>query len=763
MEDIATSTALLQGILDASPDAITVYQAVRDVSGRIMDMRLTMLNERSAQILGIESEIVVNRLFSELAPAAVREERFGWLRQVAETGEPFERELHAVLPNNGDAWIQASVRRFDEYVIITYRDISERKRLEQERYGEQKLLESVFNNLYLGIAHYEAVREGNFATGPIIDFRMKRANDVAVQRTGYSRSAVVGRLITEINPAHRSSGMFDRFVAVCTTGEPFQTEMYYPQFSGWFELAVTKLGDGVVVTSNDITERKQIEQRSQDEMSLLQTVVDNAPVGIILAEAIYGQGNQAHQIIDFCYRLTNTFNAEQTGHTVEAMNGRAISELFPGWQTMSLFKTMTDVIQTGQPQQYTEEYDRYGIRAWFEYYFCKLGNSVLLTFSDVSKLKEAAQAVEQQAETLETILDNSQTAISLHQTIRDEHNRIIDFRTLKANRQAIAMWEPYADLILSKTFLEVAESVNQQEDLPHFAAVVETGEPMLRELRIGNHWYLQLTAKSGDGVVISFIDVTENRQYQQQLEMANRELARSNDNLQSFAYVASHDLQEPLRKIESFGNLLSEQYASALGDSGRMYIDRMQNSARRMSLLIKDLLAYSRLATQPEPFEPVALGPLLSEVLDDLSVAVHEANATLLVDELPTVSGDRMQLRQLVQNLLSNALKFRRSDAALTINVGCTLIRPTDRPELPLSAVHRRYYEISVRDNGIGFDQKYSEQIFRVFERLHSKHQYSGTGVGLSITKRVAENHGGAISVQSQPGQGTTFHVYLPA
>lgn len=225
-------------------------------------MRLVALNEQSARTLGLSAESVVGRLFSELATKAAYDERFVWLRQVTETGEPFERELRVQRPDGQWLWVNVSARRFDDYVVITYSDVTERRQLDQKRQEEQELLESVFGNLYIGITQYQAVRKGDPVTGPIINFRIKRVNDVAVRRTGYGRDAIIGRLATEVNPVHKASGMFERCVAVCTTGKPFQIETYYSQLDGWFELSVTKLGDGVIITSNDITERKRSEQLS---------------------------------------------------------------------------------------------------------------------------------------------------------------------------------------------------------------------------------------------------------------------------------------------------------------------------------------------------------------------------------------------------------------------------------------------------------------------------------------------------------------------
>ena len=253
----------------------------------------------------------------------------------------------------------------------------------------------------------------------------------------------------------------------------------------------------------------------------------------------------------------------------------------------------------------------------------------------------------------------------------------------------------------------------------------------------------------------------------EELEEANGLLSRSNDNLQTFAYVASHDLQEPLRKIQQFGNLLAMRQA-ALSSEERMYIDRMQSAASRMSTLIRDLLNFSRISTQRDVNKPVVLNEVVHGVRSTLELLIDETGAQVMVGHLPTVLGDAAQLDVLFQNLLSNALKFRRMDSSgvpvaplILVNahiVGVDQLPPAVKPTRTAAAYHR----IDVADNGIGFDEKYLDRIFHVFQRLHGKREFAGTGIGLAICERVVTNHGGAITAQSQPGQGATFTIYLP-
>ncbi len=275
-----------------------------------------------------------------------------------------------------------------------------------------------------------------------------------------------------------------------------------------------------------------------------------------------------------------------------------------------------------------------------------------------------------------------------------------------------------------------------------------------------NRWFNLVVQRFNQGVILNATDVTEERQQQAVLRQMNRDLQQSNENLQQFAYIASHDLQEPLRKIHSFGNLLQDQFSDQLGPTGNDIIQRMQSASGRMTTLIRDLLTYSRLTTHREAFRPVSLGRLINEIIDDLEPLIQDGQATIECEELPTVPGDASQLRQLFQNLIVNAITFRHPDRSAQLTIRC---RTLDSTETPTSlSVQNQYVEVSVKDNGIGFEERYTERIFQMFQRLHGRNQYEGTGVGLAICKRVVENHQGIIITSSIPGEGASFRVVLP-
>jgi signal transduction histidine kinase len=240
-----------------------------------------------------------------------------------------------------------------------------------------------------------------------------------------------------------------------------------------------------------------------------------------------------------------------------------------------------------------------------------------------------------------------------------------------------------------------------------------------------------------------------------------RELARSNEELEAFSSVASHDLQEPLRKIRMFGDRLRERLGDGLPEEPASDLERMQNAAERMQRLINDLLDFSRVTHRGKEFEPVDLGKVTEEVISDLEARVVELNARVEVSGLPVIEADRMQMRQLMQNLVGNALKFHRADEPPVIRIRGEVIAGQP-PRFPGEATAAARCVITVEDNGIGFDEQHSERIFAAFERLHSRSAYEGTGIGLSISRKIVWRHGGLITAKSTSEHGATVTVTLP-
>jgi light-regulated signal transduction histidine kinase (bacteriophytochrome) len=255
---------------------------------------------------------------------------------------------------------------------------------------------------------------------------------------------------------------------------------------------------------------------------------------------------------------------------------------------------------------------------------------------------------------------------------------------------------------------------------------------------------------TSEGVLVLsvIVDITQRKQIERELQTQREELVRSNRDLEQFAYVASHDLQEPLRMVARYTELLGERYQDQVDEKGAKYIRYVVDGARRMQQLVADVLSYSRVGSQGKPLVPVSTHAILLGVIRSIHVTVQAAGASIEHGELPTVLGDATQLGQLFQNLISNSIKFRSEQP----------------PRVSVCAESRAgHWEFVVRDNGIGIEPQYGEQVFAMFHRLHERGKYEGTGIGLAVAKRIIERHGGRIWIESKSGGGTAVRFTLQA
>ena len=250
----------------------------------------------------------------------------------------------------------------------------------------------------------------------------------------------------------------------------------------------------------------------------------------------------------------------------------------------------------------------------------------------------------------------------------------------------------------------------------------------------------------------------------EELENKIDALNRSNSELEQFAYVASHDLQEPLRKIQSFGDRLSVKYNTLLDADGRFIIDRMQNAASRMQLLINDLLAFSRLMQKDQQiYLKTDLNMLMHNIQSDLQVLIDEKKAIIKTDTLPVIMAVPSQMHQLFQNLINNALKFSKVHTVPVIHIRYALASGREIKNVKHTQEHMHFHKIQVVDNGIGFDKQYADKIFIIFQRLHGRMEYGGSGIGLAVCKKIVSAYNGYIEAESEEGKGAVFTVYLPA
>lgn len=780
---------LLNGVLNTSLNTTFVYEALRDETGHIQDFKVLLVNERARREvvakLGIDP---VGKTLLTINPSSRLSGQFNLFCQVIESGESIQTEQF--YPDAQQVWYNTNITKLNDGVVVTGIDITTQKRnaLQVEDRAKENERQANFLNNVLdaspnGIVAERAVRD---AEGTIVDFIIISANQQAAEIVHSTVEALVGQSDLELHPELRSSGLFDAYVKTVETGQPQHVETHYNdgRLNEWINVSARKLaGEELVITFSNVSDVKQarqaLEQAAFDnkaQAELMQTMLDGAINGVLLLEPIHnGQGT----VVDFRIRAANQAVKALTGANPETAVGQTMRTIYPGYEKGGFFALYCDVLRSGQSQRKEYYYEDRSLKAWFEVSVVKQGDGIVLTFNNTTEARQAQVAAEQARADLQSVIDYSQTGIFVFSPVRDESGEVVDFRFKTINRMVAALIGQTPEAIAGDLASNWFISYRETNTFERYKLTLSTGE----EQRFDSNykvdgldvWFDVHSVRLGDDVLVTFSDYTPLKKLQQQLEASVADLRRSNANLEQFAYVASHDLQEPLRKIQAFGDIIETQYGVAVGEQGVDMIRRMQSAASRMQVLIRDVLAYSRIATRPDAIGPVDLSQVVARVVDDLETAIADREAILTVDPLPTLTGDTGQLRQLFQNLLSNALKFVTPRPApgktgepayrnARIQVTTRTIKGRDA-DLTISPADddRLFHLIEIADNGIGFEPHQAERIFQVFQRLHNRSEYQGTGIGLAIVKKVVENHSGYIQAVGQPGAGATFRILLPA
>lgn len=369
-------------------------------------------------------------------------------------------------------------------------------------------------------------------------------------------------------------------------------------------------------------------------------------------------------------------------------------------------------------------------------------SQVLQMDQQIAKSEVMAREIKQSRELFRILFYRSPIGTYI---IQDGHFRLV-------NRQLAYILGYEEDELIGRPSLSFVLPEDRDAVRENAVSMLKGGSSLGYEFRVVNKqakikWVMETVVpiyyRRKRATLGSLIDVTERKQMEQRLQQMTDEMQRSNTELEQFAYVISHDLQEPLRMVSSYTQLLAKRYSNKLDADADEFIAYAVDGAKRMQTLLHDLLDYSRVGTRGKPFSLVNCEHIVEQAMANLKIAIEECGASVSYDVLPTIMGDEGQLARLFQNLIGNAIKFRREEA----------------PQVNISAQRRNNtVTFSVKDNGIGIDPQHSQSIFEIFRRLHTSEEFQGTGMGLAICKKIVERHGGHISVQSQPGQGSTFY-----
>ncbi len=760
----------VENLLESIPVGIAVMNAIRSPDGRLIDFQVVRVNSVLQTLFCLSPAQVLGRTLTVAFAFASASGLLSRSIISVELGEQQEFEMPFGLREKR-GWYRVSMAPQGGQVILAVTDISDTRRAQLAQHQEAELLQSVLNASQDSIVAVDAVLD---EAGLLTDFvyvMMNRAGETTINRR---LKDIQGRGMLEVFPANLETGLFDTYRQVWETGQPQRTETRHDAdgVTGWFLVSIVRRGPGLLITVTDTTGLHQARQLAEQQAQLLQSISENTPAGLVLWEAVY-DNTPERNIVDFRYRMANQMNTNVTGYPTETLVGQRLFDLFPRFRDTELETALRETLATDRTQRmvftyYTEQPD-----GWFDAQFIRVGtDSVLMTFMDVSEQHKAQINQKQQADTFNAVLHSMMHGMTIFRAVRNETGQLADLQYEHVSEQVVRDTGLSRQQFIDSTILTLFPETEQSRFWQAYIQVLETGKDQQFEHHhryegYDHHIIFQVARIDENRLVSTYQIINELKRQQQALEVLNMELRRSNDNLQQFAYVSSHDLQEPLRKIQSFGDMLASNYADVLDESGRDMIGRMQKSATRMSVLIRDLLNYSRVSTERKPFQPLSLTRLLTSLVDDLWVAVQESGAVIEWDDLPEIVGDHTQLKQLFQNLLSNAIKFRVPGVPPRVSVTHQMLSSAALPSSVVSTADDgkaidHFYEINVTDNGVGFDEKYLDRIFQVFQRLHGRNEYTGTGVGLAICRKVVENHRGAITASSQPGAGTTFRVYLP-
>ncbi|MBO0949019.1 PAS domain-containing sensor histidine kinase [Fibrella forsythiae] len=764
--------SLTQAMLNGSQAGVLLLQAIYNVQEQIDDFLIIAANKPMGEISNFDPKAIIGQPMERVYPNYRQSEFFRLYCQTFIDGEPRRAEYYyedAIRKG----WFEASINKQGNYLVLTVTKTTETHEFHATVEQAARNLQSVIDHSQTGIFVFSPVFDP--LGEQIIDFRFKTINRMVAALVGQTPDGITGQVASDWFISYRETGLFDKYRHTYLTGEPQRFDINYnvDGFDVWFDVQSVRVDNDVLVTFTDYTLLKHAQQtleqqanQTRKQTELLNSVLDGSESGIMAFEAV--RDPELNTIVDFRFVVVNKACESILGLPIEPLVGKSLYEVFPGnWET-GLFELYAHTTETGQPGRTEVYYNHDGLDFWLTISAQQLGDGFVVTFSDISALKRANRAVEDAAGELITVVDTSQTGIFLFEPIFDKQGTVTDFRFKLANKQLGTYINKDSREITGKLGSQLFPDYVSNGLFERYRATYLTGQNQRFDFHYDDGgidaWLDIMVTKMEGGILVTFTDYTALKQLQHQLENTIADLKRTNDNLEQFAYVASHDLQEPLRKIRSFGDVLKGSFGHQLNDEGTGLIDRMQTAANRMSGLIRDLLAYSRLASRKENLEAISLQTVLSRVLDDLDLSILETGAVIHAGPLPTVCGDDFQLRQLLQNLLSNALKFRPEGSSPVVHIQSERVPAATLPADVKPLQQADYYErIELSDNGIGFEQKYVDRIFQVFQRLHGRSKYEGTGIGLAIVQKVVENHGGAIVATSEPGKGATFTIYLPA
>jgi PAS domain S-box-containing protein len=613
---------------------------------------------------------------------------------------------------------------------------------------------------------------------------IEMANEATLKLWGKTND-IIGVPLFDAIPALKSKLVTDILDQVRKTGKPFQTfempvdfhkdendEVHYLNsvYQPYYESG-NKKPAGVFMISNDVTEQVLSKKKAEESEEQFRTMANSISQLAWIANSegwIYWYNDRWY---------------EYTGTTLDEMQGWGWEKVHHPDHIQRVVSIVKEAWVKGEPFELTFPLrSKNGYYRWFLTRTYPVRNAEgkvvqwIGTNTDIDEYKQnelllgdrveaRTRELESQRNLFDNILKNSSNGISVTEMVRDEAGNIIDARTILANEAAVLFTGLPKDIYLNTTAKQLDPNILESPYGLSCLQTLKTGVPAVSQyfLEATGRWLeLTISKMDDDHLIHIFTDVTPIKEAQIQLERTVAELKSSNVNLEEFAYAASHDLKEPIRKIGYFaGRLLSEASENLRADQVK-FIERMNSAARRSSDLIDDLLTYSYFSKGLSDEQDIDLNMVVQTVLEDLELKIQDKQAKISLEKLPKIQGNERQLNQLFQNLIENALKYSKPEEPPRITIQSKQVNAADYAHIFPSEYCVVCNLIEVKDNGIGFESKDAARIFNVFTRLHGKSEFEGTGIGLSIVHKVVTNHKGAIWAESELGSGAMFKMLFP-
>lgn len=658
----------------------------------------------------------------------------------------------------------------------TLQDVTEqalaRNRLEES----EKRFRTLVQQAPLGIT---IVRGTNFV--------VEMANETYLQIVDRSESDFIGVPLFDSLPEVREA-VEPLLTAVRTTGVPYQATEFPVLLNRYGKKELTYFNfvyqalqedDGtisrVIVIANEVTSMVKARHTLEESERQFRKLVMQSPMAIAIFRGY-----------DLVIELANPRMTHNLWHHQESdVLGRKLLDVFPELKDQKYPQLLRQVLESGQILTGNESLAFVQSGDEFHKYYVDFEYAPLLDVNDqVSGVMATVNNITEQVEARKK-LEESEASFRL---LADSMPQFVWSGDREGNltyfNQSVHQYSGLSpEQIAYQGWLQIVHPDDKDANLRAWLHAIRTGRDFSFEHRFRRHdgsyrWQLSraVPLKDAEGTVQMWVgtstDIHDQKEFTNELEklvqertgelkQKNADLEKMNKELQAFTYISSHDLQEPLRKIQTFASRILDKEYQQLSETGKEYFTRMNDSASRMQLLIDDLLTYSRTTTSERKFEDTSLNDILETVKLDLRDEIQQKNAVIEAENLCRASIIPFQFQQLFYNIISNSLKFSRTDVLPRISITCALAEGQRLTNEQLDAI-TRYYHIRFADNGIGFDQKYGERIFEVFQRLNGKSEYSGTGIGLAIVKKIVENHGGIIEATGQLNAGATFDMYIP-